>query len=156
MQRCVGVSQEVTWAILILSSDRNARCWETADARPRCSPCHAEVRLLVLCVKKASPMPPNRMGSHIAPFHSVEHLHLHVHALPYKSPWRAVKYPVIPGQGSCIKGFSWFVEIEQAIQILERRKVVQILPCWSASTSTNPDVPREEMMIAANGETETS
>ena len=131
MQRCVGVSQEASYMsdLNFLSSERNAWRWETADARPRCSPCHAEVRLLVLCVKKAPLMPPTRMGFHIAPFHSVDHLHLHVQALPYKSPWRAAKYPVIPGYGSCIKGFSWFVEIEQAIQILERGKAVQTLPC---------------------------
>ena len=69
------------------------------------------------------------MGFHIAPFHSVEHLHMHVHGLPYRSPWRAAKYPIIAGHGFCTKGFSWFVEIEQAIQILERGKVVQTLPC---------------------------
>ena len=70
-----------------------------------------------------------RMGFHIAPFHSVEHLHLHVHGLPYRSPWRAAKYPVIAGHGTLTKGFSWFVEIEQAIQIVKSRKAVQILPC---------------------------
>jgi hypothetical protein len=69
------------------------------------------------------------MGFHIPPFNSIDHLHLHVQALPYRSSIIAKKYPVVKGSGSHHKGFSWFVEVEQAIRILESGKKVGTLPC---------------------------
>ncbi|KAF8903710.1 HIT-like domain-containing protein [Gymnopilus junonius] len=69
------------------------------------------------------------MGFHIPPFNSVYHLHLHVQGLPYRSARSASKYLIRPGFGGYSKGLSWFVEISQAIQILERRNFVGVLPC---------------------------
>lgn len=70
-----------------------------------------------------------RLGFHIPPYNSVDHLHLHAHGLPYKSPWRRAKYPFAPGQKGKEKGFSWFVEVEQAIRILESGRSVGVMPC---------------------------
>src|SRR4051812_46991279 len=40
----------------------------------------------------SAPALSNRLGYHIPPFNSVQHLHLHVLSLPLKSRWREFKY----------------------------------------------------------------
>lgn len=68
------------------------------------------------------------MGFHIPPFNSVNHLHLHVHALPYRGI-RKFEWPVSKGKNGKTKGFSWFVEVDQVIEILRQGKTVGVFPC---------------------------
>lgn len=69
-----------------------------------------------------------RMGFHIPPFNSVNHLHLHLHALPYRGAFK-LEYPISKGKNGKSKGFSWFVEVDQAIEILQRGKTIGVFPC---------------------------
>ncbi|KAI0787732.1 HIT-like protein [Fomes fomentarius] len=70
-----------------------------------------------------------RLGFHIPPYISVPHLHMHVQALPYRSFLRRLKYPVVNGRKGREKGFSWFVDAEQTVRLLEKGVQVSILPC---------------------------
>lgn len=67
------------------------------------------------------------MGFHIPPFNSVNHLHMHIFALPFVSGFRTFEFAVKPGQDTNHKGFSWFVNIEQTIAILEDGKRVGVM-----------------------------
>ncbi|KAI5892720.1 HIT-like protein [Schizophyllum commune H4-8] len=69
------------------------------------------------------------LGFHIPPFNSINHLHLHVQVLPYRSTIRKLKYRIADGHGSRTKGFSWFATLRQAIAILEKGGRVGVLPC---------------------------
>ncbi|KAF4597220.1 hypothetical protein EYR40_007672 [Pleurotus pulmonarius] len=76
-------------------------------------------------------VPPHqrKLGFHIPPFNSVQHLHLHLQGLPYKSLVRRMKYPVVQGGKGYVKGFSWFVDVSQLIELLEQRRCVRVMPC---------------------------
>ncbi|PWN49336.1 HIT-like protein [Violaceomyces palustris] len=75
-----------------------------------------------------------RFGFHIPPFRSVEHLHLHSQALPYKSWIRSMKYRVVEPNSDARargyhKGWTWFVEVGQACDILKDGGRIKVGAC---------------------------
>ncbi|KAH9930060.1 HIT-like protein [Fomitopsis serialis] len=75
------------------------------------------------------PTTSQRLGFHIPPFFSVNHLHMHAQGLPYCSTARALKYRVSAGSGAHGKGFSWFCEADQAVRILAKGGQIAVFPC---------------------------
>ncbi|KAG8890769.1 hypothetical protein FRB98_004814 [Tulasnella sp. 332] len=67
-------------------------------------------------------------GYHIPPIRSVDHLHLHVQALPYTNIFRRFKYPQSTRKDGS-KGLSWFITATQAIRTLEAGGKITIMPC---------------------------
>ncbi len=71
----------------------------------------------------------------IPPFRSVEHLHLHCLHLPFVSDLRALKYRVAQPSSSLFsstprhKGWSWFVQWQQAADILADGGHIKVKPC---------------------------
>jgi hypothetical protein len=53
---------------------------------------------------------PNRLGFHVPPFNSVNHLHMHVIGLPFKNKFRYLKYKV---------GLPWFMDINALFMSLK-------------------------------------
>ena len=74
--------------------------------------------------------PETRFGFHIPPIRSVDHLHLHCLALPFRSRYRAIKYRVAdPPSPAYLKGWSWFAEWQQTCRLLEAGRKVNISSC---------------------------
>ncbi|KIY73809.1 HIT-like protein [Cylindrobasidium torrendii FP15055 ss-10] len=74
-----------------------------------------------------APREARKLGFHIPPLNSVNHLHLHLMSLPHLSRVKAYKYPVSRGNTTHAKGFSWFVTPSQVVHILERDQKVGVL-----------------------------
>ncbi|KAG8764898.1 hypothetical protein FRC12_007814 [Ceratobasidium sp. 428] len=70
-----------------------------------------------------------RFGFHIPPFNSVNHIHLHAQGLPYLNVYREKKYRAAKSTWlGKTKGFSWFVEYDQCVRILESGSRVGVFP----------------------------
>ena len=96
----------------------------------RSQPRQAQVHFYLTQFVPTTPLiVPCRMGFVIPPFNTVYHLHLHVQELPYTSWLKSLMYRIAPGTGGNDKGFSWFVEIKQAVKILKKGKDVGVFAC---------------------------
>ncbi|GAA5945946.1 hypothetical protein JCM10213_006197 [Rhodosporidiobolus nylandii] len=105
-------------------------------------------------LREGVPEGEQRLGFHIPPFFSVNHLHLHLLSLPLPFPgsWKyrpsfghsplSSSSSPIGGTARCIgggagnvklKGFSWFAEVDQVIAILQAGKRVKVGSLWSGA-----------------------
>ncbi|KAG8864965.1 hypothetical protein FRC20_010022 [Serendipita sp. 405] len=76
------------------------------------------------------PKEKRRFGFHIPPFTSVDHLHLHCFVLPFNDLIREHKYRVSTRDRSrYVKGWGWFIDVSQAIHVLERGGSIRVSPC---------------------------
>ena len=57
----------------------------------------------------------------------MKHLHLHPHILPYHRVLKS-EYPISKGREP--KGLGWFVEVDQATEILQWGKTIGVFPHW--------------------------
>ncbi|GAA95261.1 uncharacterized protein L969DRAFT_44856 [Mixia osmundae IAM 14324] len=65
------------------------------------------------------------LGFHTPPIYSVNHLHLHVLGLPFRSRFQRFAFsPAWRADGG--KGFAWFSTIDQVIRIISAGKQVRI------------------------------
>lgn len=75
------------------------------------------------------PVSHRRFGFHIPPFNSIDHLHLHCLVEPLTFMGR-LKYPISGpsphARPPLIKGYSWFVSAQQAIDLLRSNRRIRV------------------------------
>ncbi|CDZ96604.1 HIT-like domain [Phaffia rhodozyma] len=69
-----------------------------------------------------------KLGFHIPPFTSVDHLHLHAFELPHKRLANVEFKSTWLSKPKLGKGWGWFVDIDQTIDILKSGQNVKIKP----------------------------
>lgn len=76
-----------------------------------------------------APTSKRRYGFHIPPFNSIDHLHMHCLVEPLSIIGR-IKYPISgpsPHEHPpLIKGYSWFVSAQQAIDLLRAKRRIRV------------------------------
>ncbi|GAA6003056.1 uncharacterized protein JCM10292_000315 [Rhodotorula paludigena] len=81
----------------------------------------------VLLLREGVAPEQQRLGFHIPPFFSVNHLHLHLLSLPLPFPG-SLKYrpSLVSPTSTRLKGFSWFAEVDQVIDTLRAGQRVKV------------------------------